>query len=224
MTDALAGLQSLLHSRHSCRGFLPGQVDRDIIKGIVADAGRVPSWCNAQPWQVVITSGDETETFRQVMLTAMEDDAPQGDFDFPKGYTGAHLSRRRTCGFQLYNAVGIPRGDREGYGRQMAENYRLFGAPHVAIITSPDELGTYGAVDCGGFVTAFCLAAQARGVATIPQAALAFYAPTIRRHFDIADDRRILCAISFGYEDTAHPANDFRTEREAVDEVVDWRG
>lgn len=224
MTDALEGLQSLLHSRHSCRAFLPDQVKRDTIEGIVADAGRVPSWCNAQPWQLVITSGDETEQFRAVMLDALANSSPQGDFDFPSGYSGEYLKRRRTCGFQLYNAVGVERGDREGYGRQMGENYRLFGAPHVAIITTPEELGTYGAVDCGGFITAFCLAAHARGVATIPQSALAFYAPRVRQHFDIAEDRRILCAISFGYADKDHPANAFRTERAAVSDLVDWRG
>ena len=38
-----------------------------------------------------------------------------------------------------------------------------------------------------------------------------------------AEDRQILCGISFGYSDTAHPANSFRTTRAAVDEVMDWR-
>ena len=103
------------------------------------------------------------------------------------------------------------------------ENYRLFGAPHVAIITSPRVLGPYGAMDTGGFVTAFCLTAQALGVATIPQAAVAAQAPFVRAHFDIPKDRMILCAISFGYADPDHPANQFRTERATVDEVMDWR-
>lgn len=218
----LESLQNLLNARHSCRAFLPDPVERDLIEGIVRDAGRVPSWCNAQPWQLHITSGDETERLRSVLLDALENKNAEGDFDFPTGYSGDHLARRRKCGFQLYEAVGIERGDREGYARQMAENYRLFGAPHVAIITTPTELGTYGAVDCGGFITAFCLSAQARGIATIPQAALSFYAPTLRRFFDIAEDRRILCAISFGYADSDHPANTFRTERAPLEDVIHW--
>ncbi|MEK9641783.1 MAG: nitroreductase, partial [Paracoccaceae bacterium] len=31
-----------------------------------------------------------------------------------------------------------------------------------------------------------------------------------------------LCAISFGYEDKEHPANQFRTTRAELDEVVAW--
>lgn len=105
----------------------------------------------------------------------------------------------------------------------MMQNFSLFGAPHCAIVSSPAELGAYGAMDCGGFVTAFTLAAQALGVATIPQAAIASYSPFLRRYFQIPEDRLILCAISFGYSDTEHPANSFRTDRAALPEIVDWR-
>ena len=103
-------------------------------------------------------------------------------------------------------------------------NFDLFDAPHCAIISSPAELGAYGALDCGGFVTAFTLAAQAEGVATIPQAALAGFSPVLHRHLGIGDDRLILCGISFGYADPDAPANSFRTDRAPVDEIVDWRG
>jgi proline dehydrogenase len=40
----------------------------------------------------------------------------------------------------------VVRGDREASGRQARENFRLFGAPHVAIVTTDAALGTYGAV------------------------------------------------------------------------------
>ena len=77
-------------------------------------------------------------------------------------------------------------------------------------------------MDCGGFVTAFSLAAQALGVACIPQAAVAAHGAFLHRYFGISEDRLILCAISFGYADMDHPANAFRTERAALDEVIDW--
>ena len=65
---------------------------------------------------------------------------------------------------------------RPPHAKQALENFNFFGAPHVAIITTDEALGVYGAVDCGGYVTSFMLAAQALGVATVPQAALAFHA------------------------------------------------
>ncbi|SFL59191.1 nitroreductase [Shimia aestuarii] len=217
-------LTELLHARHSCRAFRPDPVPRDVIETILTDAGRAASWCNAQPWKIYLTSGDQTEAFRTTMLDAFDTKSSSCDFDPPTGYTGAHLERRRTCGMQLYDAVGIGRGDRAARSAQMRENYRFFGAPHVALIASAGELGTYGALDCGGFITSFCLSAQSQGIATIPQAALAFYANEVRAFFDIPEDFKVLAAISFGYADTDHPANQFRTERAPLDDLVTWRG
>ncbi|WP_026758275.1 nitroreductase [Sediminimonas qiaohouensis] len=223
MTDSFQTLSDLLHTRHSCRGFRPDPVPRDVAERIIAAAGRVPSWCNAQPWQVIVTTPPQTVALSDALLHAVQTDAPAPDLDWPKRYTGVYQDRRRTCGFQLYEAVGIDRGDRDARHAQMLENYRFFGAPHVAIVTSDADLGPYGAMDTGGFVAAFTLAAQALGVASIPQAAIAAYAPTLRRVLDIPDDRLILCAISFGYADPDHPANTFRTERAPLDQVIDWR-
>ena len=43
-----------------------------------------------------------------------------------------------------------------------------------------------------------------------------------REFFGIGEDRRVVCGISFGYEDPAHPANRFRTRRAQVGEVARW--
>jgi nitroreductase len=222
--SAYETLSDLLQRRHSCRAFRPEAVPRDVIERILAAAQRVPSWCNAQPWQVVLTSGAETDRLRDGLLAEAASGADAPDLPFPEAYTGIYKARRSSCGWALYNAVGVERGDRAGAEAQMRENFRAFGAPHVALIHSPAELGAYGAVDCGGYVTAFTLAAAALGVATIPQAAVALMSPFLHRHFDIPEDRLIVCAISFGYADPDHPANAFRTERAALEEVVDWRG
>ena len=220
----LNDFDALMAQRFSCRGFRPDPVPRDVIERIVGAARRVPSWCNAQPWQVILTSGEETDRFRAALIEEARTGTHDPDLAFPTGYSGAYRDRRRTCGWQLYEAVGVEKGDRAGSARQMMENFALFGAPHCAIVTSPAELGAYGALDCGGFVTAFTLAAQAAGVASIPQAAVASHAPFLHRWFDIPDDRLVLCAISFGYADPNHPANRFRTERAELADIVDWRG
>ena len=224
MSDAYDTMDAVFAARFSCRAFTSDPVPQSDIERIVSLARRVPSWCNAQPWQLVITSGEETDRFR----TALQDEVAAAghlpDIPFPESYSGVYQDRRRTCGFQLYESVGIDRGDRAGRTAQMLRNFALFDAPHVAIVTSPAELGPYGALDCGGFVTAFTTAAQALGIASIPQAAIASYAPFVHRFFDIGEDRLVLCAISFGYADMDDPANAFRTDRADIDDIVDWRG
>ena len=224
MSEDFDALSRVLDARYSCRGFRADPVPEQVIEQIIATAGRAPSWCNAQPWQVTVTRGDETDRFRAALLETVEQEKPAPDLPWPESYPGATGDRRRTCGYQLYEAVGIARDDRAGRAQQSLENFRLFGAPHVAIISSESALGPYGALDCGGFVTAFTLAATALGVGTIAQASVAAYPEMIRRHFALPDTRLILCAISFGYAYPDHPANSFRTERAALSEIYDPRG
>jgi len=225
--DAQA-LARLVRDRHSCRGFLPTPVPRDRIDAMLAIAQGAASWCNSQPWEAIVTEGAATDRFRDALYAyaasqnwADQTNRPERpDFPFPTRYVGVYKDRQRSTGWALYQAVGIGHGDRAGSGRQVLENFRLFGAPHVMIVTSEDDLGAYGAIDCGAYVAHVMLAAQAMGLATIAQAALAGVAGFVRDWFDIPANRKIVCAISFGYADPAHPANGFRTTRESVENVV----
>lgn len=215
-------LERLLAERYSCRGFVPTPVPREVQHRILAMAQRTASWCNSQPWQVHITEGEATERFRALMQTPQAPDEPGPDFEWPRAYVGVYKQRRFECAMQLYDAVGVARGDREASARQSRENLRLFGAPHVAMITTDANLGVYGAVDCGGYVANFLLAARSLGVATIPQAALALRPALVRQFFGLGEDRLVVCGISFGYADEQHPANRFRTTRAPVEEAATW--
>lgn len=224
MTDANArALGELLATRHSCRAFLPRRVDRAVMESVFATAQRSASWCNSQAWQVAVASGDATERFRSALYEAASSGRAGGsDFPFPAEYRGVYLQRRRECGFQLYEAVGVARGDTQGYARQTLENFRLFGAPHVAVVTSDPGLGVYGAVDVGGYVQVLLLAMQAHGVAAIPQAAIARYSALAKELLGIPRERLVVCGVSFGYEDASHPANGFRTTRAPLADAVSW--
>jgi nitroreductase len=219
-----SALGRLLDGRRSCRGFRPDPLPREVITRVLDLARRSPSWCNTQPWQVVVTEGQGTERFRSALTAHAAGGVLAPDFAFPASYTGRYRERRLECAIQLYDSVGVPRGDRAASARQTAKNFEFFGAPHVAVITTEAELGAYGAVDCGLYVQTFLLAAQSLGLGAIPQAALAAHAPFIREFFGLPDNRLVVCGISFGRPDPGHPANAFRTNRVAVEETVQWHG
>jgi nitroreductase len=210
-------LEELLGERYSCRAYRPDPVPRSTIDRILTAAQRTASWCNSQPWQVVIASGEAKEKFRKLIhAEAASGAGDDHDFTPPREYLGVYQERRRESGFQLYNTLGIARGDKAAYGRQALENYNFFGAPHVAVIHTDEALGIYGAIDCGAYVGNFLLAAQALGLGTIPQAALARHSGLIRRHFGLGDDRRVVCGISFGFPDRDHKINSYRTSRASI--------
>lgn len=215
-------LKALLDTRSSCRAFRADPVPRDTIEQILEMAQRTPSWCNTQPWQVSITEGEGTERFRKGLGEHVRHSPQAPDFPFPTEYRGDYGARRKDCAMQLYASVGIADGDRRASSAQTMKNFELFGAPHVAVITTDEALGTYGAVDCGLYVNTFLLAAHSLGVATIPQAALAGSAPYLREFFTLPEDRKVVCSVSFGYADDTHPANSFRTPRADIETAATW--
>ncbi len=211
-----AVLDRLLTARRSCRGFLPDQVDATTIERLLAAAQRTPSWCNTQPWQVEVTTGDATERLR----TAFASPPGGPDIDFPPGYEGVYQERRREVGWQLYEAVGVAKGDREASAREMLRNFTFFDAPHVAIVHAPRSLGVYGAIDCGLYVQSFLLAAEALGLGACAQAAVASHGPLLHDHFGLGADRQIVCGIAFGHADPDHPSAGFTSRRASVDEAT----
>ncbi len=215
--------EEAVRSRYSCRKYLPEPVPRSTIEKILDLAQQTPSWCNCQPWQVVLVSGEAIERFRdQLYAHAAQGNPAKPDFPFPPRYEGIYRERRKICGVQLYEALGIGRGDKASAAQQSLENFRFFGAPHVALITTAEELGVYGAVDCGLYVANFMLAAQNLGVASIAQAALASYPDFIRDQFGLPANRKVVCGISFGHADAAHPINTYRTARATEVESTIW--
>jgi|SRR5690625_4333096 len=224
MTDAATTLEQILDDRYSCRGFTPRPVPEADIERILQMAQRTASWCNSQAWQVELVTGEATAAFGKHLTDHVLANEMRSDFPAPERYDGVYGERRRASGYGLYSALGIERTDKDARLTQMLENYRFFGAPHVAVITSDAGLGTYGAVDCGGYVATFLAAATSLGVATCAQAALALYSDGVRDFLGLSEDRLVVCGIAFGYADADHPANTFRAGRADLQDVVRRHG
>jgi len=100
--------EELVRNRYSCRKFLPEPVLRPTIERILDLAQQTPSWCNVQPWQVVLVTGGAVTSFRDSLLAhAAGGHSPKPDFPFPLRYEGIYRERRKICGVQLYQALGI---------------------------------------------------------------------------------------------------------------------
>jgi len=213
--------ETVVRRRFSARKFRPDPVPEDTLHRILELAQSTPSWCNCQPWQLAITRGPATDRFRAAMYAHARSGArPNPDFAFPEAYEGIYRERRKVCGVQLYQALGIGKEDRGAAAAQTLENFRLFDAPHVAIVTTEKKLGVYGAIDCGLYVANFLLAACNFGVDAIAQAALASHPDFVREYFGLAPERLVVCGISFGYADAQHSIHSYRTQRAPVSDAV----
>lgn len=76
-------------------------------------------------------------------------------------------------------------------------------------------------VDAGMFIQNILLASQEYGLSTCPQAAFAEY-PDVTRNVLELDNVDIICGIALGYEDSSHPLNSYRTDRDSIGNFTRW--
>ncbi len=216
-------LDRLSRERHSCRAFAAGKVPRETVEHILTFAQRTASDCNTQAWNIMVVGGPLLERLRSAMYAREASGAPQVyDIAPIEEYTGVYRDRRRACGWALYSAVGVQKGDRVSSRQQTLENFRFFGAPHLALVTTDATLGSRALLDCGGWITSFLLAAEALGVGAVPQASIAYRADVLREVLKLPAMRHVVCGIAFGWADEKHAANGYRTTRAPLQEVVEF--
>jgi len=208
---------SIIRDRRSVRGFLPDRpVPRDVLLEVLELAQLAPSNCNVQPWRVTIASGPARDRLRAALGEAIgRGEMPDAE-DPMDAFSGDYRRRQVECAVAMYREMGIARDDHEGRMRATLRNFEFFDAPQVAIVSMHKSFGVRVALDVGAYVQTLLLALWSRGVASCAQASLSSYPGIIRRELAIPDDLRILCGISFGYEDPAVPANRTRQTREPV--------
>lgn len=213
----MPNLDQIIRERRSVRGFFADRpIPREIINEALELAQRAPSNCNVQPWRVFIASGPARDRLRTALCeAAMSGQLPDAE-DALDVFEGSYRRLQVDCAVTMYREMGVARDDYEGRMRAALRNFELFDAPHVAIICMQKKFGVRVALDVGAYVQTLLLALWSRGVASCAQASLSTYPTLIRRELSIPDDLRILCGISFGYEDESVPANRTRQTRDPV--------
>jgi nitroreductase len=211
-------------ARYSARAFLPDPVPKETLEHAFGAAQRAASWCNIQPWRVVVTAPPVTNRLRAALLGVAATEPPEPDFPFPGEYPEPYLAHRRACGGALYQSLGIARGDGEGRQRAWLRNYEVFDAPHAAVVAMDRRWGVYAAIDVGVWLGTLFVALTAEGLSTCAQASLAAYPRTLRELLPIRPEEGILFGIAIGRADPAAPVNQFRTERAPLADNVQFVG
>jgi nitroreductase len=208
-----------LKKRQSIRAYLPREVEAEKIRRILDAARHAPSGGNLQPWQVAVVSGQSKQRLQQRLEQACRSgEPPQMAYQFyPVDWEEPFKGRRLACGLQLYNALGIERGDKERKLDQWAANFRAFDAPVMLLFFMAPTMETGAYVDYGIFLQSVMLAAEEQGLATCPQAALAEYPQIVKQELGYGEETIVVCGMALGYADEAAAINGYRTEREAVE-------
>lgn len=208
-----------IHDRRSIRAFTDTPVADSLITDILDTARWSPSGVNSQPWQVAVVRGATQARITDALIEAREAGIePDPDYTYyPTAWHTPYRERRKASGLARYAALGIGREDREAQTQAWYDNYRFFGAPVGLFFFIDAQLGQGSWIDMGMFIQSVMLAAQGHGLGSCPQASLAEYPNRVRDILGYPAESLLVCGMSLGHADLAHPANSYRTEREAVE-------
>ena len=206
-------------SRRSVRAFRPDPVSQETVTHILGVSSRAPSGTNTQPWKVHVLTGNSLKRVSESVLTAFREEPATHTNDRPhymEKWRDPYLARRRKVGWDLYNLMGIKKGEREKTQQFHSENYRFFGAPVGLLFTIDRDMGWMSWLDYGMFIQNICIAARGQGLHTCPQASWGQYHKILEKELELAEPEMVHVGMSLGYEDTSAQPNKLETVREPV--------
>ena len=230
---------AFLASRRSTRDFLATPVAPEVIEQILTDSLTAPSWSNTRPFKVAVATGDVRDRIsseflsrwgvlskimrkgllNKLRLIYSRYGLPTSNRMIVKPYPDELKPRAERVGRELYETLGVTRGDRTARDQQWAKNYSFFGAPVELFIYVHKSLHIYAASDAGLMMQNLSLSAHAQGLGTCAQGAVAIWDDVVRKEFDVPKNYRLLCGVALGYpSDSA--VNDFKANRLSVEEIT----
>jgi nitroreductase len=228
----------LIRRRRSVRDFLSDPIPEPLLQAVLDDAIHAPSWSNTQPYRIAVATGVVRDRISKELcdlydagIQALRGSVtgrlrsfvtrrgwPDGDFKVNFPYPPDLQSARRATGFGLYRTLGIERHDLAARDRQMRRNFEFFGAPAALFIFVHGGLREYGVLDAGILMQSLMLSAEARGLSTCAQGALATWASPVRRAFHVPAGYKLIAGISIGYA-SAQPVNRFDPGRASFESL-----
>ena len=212
-----------IESRRSIRRFKPQPVPKETLMEILKTARWSPSYKNTQPGECIVLSGAEKSSLTDYMIKLLETGTKAcPDLPEPQSWPPAEGARIDRLMKRRAQMTGTSLNDLEALRMAKRANFSFYGAPHAIYLYQDASLTPWSLFDMGLFTQTLMLAANARGVATVPQAFATDYAKYVKEFLGIPETKRLIIGVSIGYADTEAPENGFRTDRIEVSEFVKW--
>jgi len=228
-----------LSTRRSTREFAKTPPPDGLIEQLIADSLTAPSWSNTRPFKVCVATGevreqisteflsrwDRLSKFRngnlltKIQMLLKGAGLPTSNRLLARGYVPELKPRAERVGKELYEWLGVKRGDRKARDEQWAKNYQFFDAPVELFIYIHKSLHIFAANDAGLMLENLILSAHARGLGTCLQGAVVIWDDIIRDEFDVPSDYKILTGLAIGYPKESH-VNNFGAHRLTPGEIV----
>jgi penicillin-binding protein 2 len=155
-------------------------------------------------------------------------EADLGSDDFQEYNAGDYVGKsgiERSWEHDLHGADGGRQIEVDALGRvlrNIRESRPVMG--NTLILTIDKDLDSMAFLDTGMSALAIMLAARARGLDTCAQGAWNSFWSVTREVLKVPDDQYIVCGLSLGWADPAHPVNNLVAEREPLESFATFHG
>jgi len=221
-----------INERIAVRAYKPDPVPLDLLRKIIKQALRAPSWANTQPWEFAVATGKKLKTIQDAFVKrgsqGMQNS--QSEVARPPDYPEPYISRIKSM--QAKESRGrTSETTKEEMEARFVNNFRHYGAPACIYLLvgknflyQEKGINVWAIYDCGSAVQNIMLLATSSGLGTIAQAMAVVYPDIIRKELGIPEDKLIALGIAIGYPDWDDPVNKERRDREPLDKVAKFYG
>ena len=221
-----------IKERKSIRAFKPDPVPLDLLKKIIGQALRAPSWANTQPWEFAIATGKKLKAIQEACVKRGAQGMQNSQSEVARPYDFAEPYISRIKKMQVKESKGRAKEmTKEDFEARFADNARHYGAPVCIYLLAGKNflyqekgVNVWSMYDCGSAVQNIMLLATNHGLGTIAQAMAVVYPDIIRKELGIPANKLIALGISIGYPDRDNPVNKEHRDREPLDKVSKFYG
>jgi p-nitrobenzoate reductase len=209
--------KDVLTREHATRKFTDQRVSEKTVRKVIEEAQRTPSLLNSQPWRIYVAEGEVAKTIRKEHEEkTLANEEPHEEFGsllnvewdtFPSKNMA---TMSETLDYFL-------RGEADDFDQAQL---KLFNAPVIVFLTIPKQSPAWSIFDLGGFSQTLMLAANNRGLSTMPAHAFVKYPEVIRKYLDIPEDETIGIGIGLGYPNKKATINNYKSKRVPLDEIL----
>jgi nitroreductase len=221
-----------INERYSVRAFKPDPVPLDLLKKIIEQAQRAPSWANTQPWEFAVATGKKLKRIEEAFVRRGSPGMQNSQSEVARPYDFPELYMNRIKKMQVRERRGRTSEMKpEEFEARFTANARHYGATTcIYLLVGKNFLyqdkgvNVWSMYDCGAAVQNIMLLATNYGLGTIAQAMAVVYPDIIRKVLGLPEDKLIALGISIGYPDENDPVNKDRREREPLEEIAKFYG
>jgi nitroreductase len=221
-----------IKERYSVRAFKPDPVPLDLLRKIIEQAQRAPSWANTQPWEFAVATGKKLKAIQEACVRRGGEAMRNSPSEVARPYEFPELYLDRIKRMQVRERRGRSTELKpEEFEARFADNARHYGATTcIYLLVGRDfvyqqkGVNVWSMYDCGSVVQNIMLLATNCGLGTIAQAMAVVYPDIIRKELGIPEDRLIALGIAIGYPDENNSVNEDRREREPLDGIAKFYG